>query len=154
MTTDILSTSTAWVLGLFAGSLLTEALLLVPYWRTLKIEAFYELHGAFGPRLFRYFAPLTVAASVLPLVSAGRGFYAKTGHDPFAWIAAGLAILVLLTFFAYFGRANQAFASRRLNTTELQAELGRWHAVHNFRTLLALLAFAASILAAGTTHAI
>lgn len=149
MRTDLMSDLTSWILGLFSGSLLTEALLLVPYWRSLKFDAFYELHSVFGPRLFRYFAPLTAAAIILSLVSAGRGFFALTGHDPLAWTAAGLSILVLSTFFAYFGRANQAFAERRLSATELEVELARWHSVHNFRTLMALLAFAASILAAG-----
>ena len=57
-------------LGLFAGSLLTEGALLVPYWRTLSPSEFFGRHGDFGPRLFRYFFPVTNAAVWLSVVSA------------------------------------------------------------------------------------
>ncbi len=145
MTPDILSLATACVLGVFAGSLLTEALLLVPYWRTLSLERFYALHRDFGPRLFRYFAPLTSIATILPLLSAARGFLGSGQHDPFAWLSAGLVVAVTLTFPLYFKKANEAFADGNLNETELKRELARWAKVHNFRTVLALLGFAASV---------
>ena len=44
------------ILGLLAGSLLTEAAILVPYWRRMEPNDFLRLHGALGPGLFRYFA--------------------------------------------------------------------------------------------------
>jgi len=46
----------ACVLGVFAGSLLTEALLLVPFFRSLPFDEFNRLHHEFGPRLYRYYA--------------------------------------------------------------------------------------------------
>jgi hypothetical protein len=49
-------------LGLLAGALLAEDRLLLPYWRTLSAEAFYALHPTFEPMLYRFFAPLTMAA--------------------------------------------------------------------------------------------
>ena len=145
MTLDLLSFATACVLGVSAGSLLTEALLLVPYWRTLKMEPFYTLHRDFGPRLFRYFAPLTSVAVLLPIGSAARGFLATGQHDPIAWLSAALIVAVTLTFPLYFRNANQAFADRKLKETERARELARWAKVHGFRTVLALLAFAASV---------
>lgn len=144
MTVDGLSLATTLVLGLFAGSLVTEALLLVPYWRTLKMEPFYALHQDFGPRLFRYFAPLTSVATLLPFVSAARGFLGEGRQDPIAWLSAVLIVAVTLTFPLYFKAANQAFADRRLNEDQLQRALARWAKVHSFRTTLALLGFAAS----------
>lgn len=146
MTLDVLSMATTCVLGVFAGSLVTEALLLVPYWRTLKMAPFYALHNDFGPRLFRYFAPLTSLATLLPLVSAARGFIGADQHDPIAWLSASLIVAVTLTFPLYFKAANQAFADQKLNETELPRELARWARVHNVRTVLALLSFAASVL--------
>ncbi len=146
MTLDLLSFATACVLGVLAGSLCTEAMLLVPYWRTLKMSQFYALHQDFGPRLFRYFGPLTGVATLLPIMSAARGFLGAAEHDPIAWLAAALVVAVTLTFPIYFKNANQAFADRKLNETELTRELARWAGVHNFRTVLALLGFAASVL--------
>ncbi len=55
---DPVNLLTVVVLGLYAGSLLTEGMLLVPHWRSMEPENFFRLHGEFGPRLFRYFAPL------------------------------------------------------------------------------------------------
>ena len=117
MTLDVLTIATTCVLGVFAGSLVTEAMLLVPYWRTLKMEAFYALHHDFGPRLFRYFAPLTILATLLPIGSAGRGFLGAGQHDPMAWLSAALIVAVTLTFPLYFKAANQAFADRKLSET-------------------------------------
>ena len=62
-----------------------------------------------------------------------------------AWLSAALIVTVTLTFPLYFKAANQAFADRTLNETELPRELTRWAGVHTFRTLLALLGFAASV---------
>lgn len=146
MTPDPISFATACVLGVFAGSLFTEAMLLVPYWRTLKMGPFYALHREFGPRLFGYFAPLTSVATLLPIASAARGFLGAVEHDLMAWLAAGLIVAVTLTFPIYFKKANQAFADGKLNESELARELARWAGVHNFRTVLALLGFAASAL--------
>jgi hypothetical protein len=61
---ETLTVLTTLVLGLFAGSLLTEALLLVPYFRSLRFEEFNRSHREFGPRLFRYYAPLTSTVRV------------------------------------------------------------------------------------------
>ncbi len=51
-------------LGLFTGSLLTEGMILVPYWKRMPASEFIKLHGTLGPQLFRYFAPLTTIAVV------------------------------------------------------------------------------------------
>ncbi len=147
MTVDFLSIATTCILGVFAGSLVTEAMLLVPYWRTLKMPQFYALRRDFGPRLFRYFTPLTILATLLPTASAARGFLASGHHDPMGWLSAALIVAVTLTFPLYFKAANEAFADQKLNEADLTRELARWAKVHNFRTVLALVGFAASIVA-------
>jgi uncharacterized membrane protein YphA (DoxX/SURF4 family) len=144
---ETLAVLTVSVLGLFAGSLLTEGLLLVPYFRALKFDEFYRLHHDFGPRLYSYYAPLTVCATVLPLLLAAGAALVDPRHGSFAWLAAALCIVIMSTYFFYFHRANQAFAKKRLSEAALEQELTRWAGVHNFRTVLAICAFAASILA-------
>lgn len=146
MTLDYFSLATTCVLGVFAGSLLTEAMLLVPFWRSMTMEAFYALRHDFGWRLFRYFSPLTAVATLLPIASATRGFLGAGQHDPFAWLAAALIVAVTSSYPLYFKAANQAFEDQKLNRSELARELARWAKVHNVRTAMALLGFAASAL--------
>ncbi len=145
---EALAVLTASVLGLFAGSLLTEALLLVPFFRSLSFNDFNKLHTDFGPRLYRYYAPLTIAATTLPLASAVSMTLADPRHSCFSWMAVILTLVILLTYVLYFRRANLAFAEKRLDEPALKLELSRWAGVHNFRTALALGAFVVSILAA------
>jgi Domain of unknown function (DUF1772) len=139
---------TASVLGLFAGSLFTEAFLLVPYFRSLKSSEFYRLHHDFGPRLYRYYAPLTIIATILPLVSAAGITLVDPSKSSLSWFAAALGLAIMSTYFLYFRRANLSFAEKRLSEAELGLELTRWSGVHNFRTALAIGAFVVSILAA------
>jgi hypothetical protein len=144
---DVFNVLTVVVVGMYAGSLLTEAMLLVPYWRTMAAEDFFRFHGEFGPRLFRFFAPLTIAAVVFPLIAAARGFLAPSGPNFWAVASAGLLLMVLAIFFVYFRAANQRFADRALSNEGLKIELTRWARFHAFRTVLTIIAFAASVLA-------
>lgn len=135
------------VLGLFAGSLLTEALLLVPYFRSLSFEEFNRLHREFGPRLFAYYAPLTISATLVPLAAAAATMLDYPRINFFAWLAAALVLVILATYVFYFRAANLAFAERRLDEPALAKELARWAGVHTLRTALAMSAFIASVLA-------
>jgi len=126
LTANALLTFTSLILGLFVGSLLTEAVILVPYWRSLKSETFLVLHGTLGPRLYKYFAPLTILATLLPTITAI--FCIWTGAN--AWIysvAADLLVLAIFgIYFYYFKKANASFASGSVGVAGLPAELRRW----------------------------
>lgn len=135
---NILSTT---IVGLYAGSLLTEAKILVPYWRGMEPSEFFRLHGSMGPSLFRYFAPLTTLAVLLSVITA----VANSGGN-LAWnITAGLCLSALVIFYIYFKKANQSFADHSLKNEDLGAELTRWSRWHWFRTVLMIIAFAVSI---------
>lgn len=132
---------TTIVLGLFAGSLLTEACILVPYWRRMKPDEFFNLHSSLGPNLFRYFAPLTTLAVCLAVATT-----IVNGFNNIAWvICAGLNVITLAIFFIYFRTANNSFAEHGLADSELSKELRRWSNWHWFRTVLMIIALAASI---------
>ncbi len=145
---DPVNLLTVVVLGLYAGSLLTEGMLLVPHWRSMEPENFFRLHGEFGPRLFRYFAPLTIAAVALSIIAVARGFFGPSGHNFWAWLAAGLLLIVLAIFYFHFRAANLRFAESSLSNDALKKELSRWSHFHTFRTILAIAAFAAYALSA------
>jgi len=128
-------------LGLFAGSLLTEAAILVPHWRRMRPNDFLTLHGALGPNLFRYFAPLTVATVGLVVTRA-----LVTGTDNIAWVTSAVLCLTTLTiFFIYFRAANNRFASHDIEVDELGTELKKWSQWHWCRTVIAIGALATSV---------
>ena len=138
---DLINLFSTFLIGLYAGSLLTEAMILVPYWRKLAPAQFFALHGTLGPNLFRYFAPLTVVAVMLavavPVLNRGENM---------AWNLSGvLCAGALLIFFIYFSKANKSFADHSLSEAKLPAELARWAAWHWARTVFLLVALAASI---------
>jgi hypothetical protein len=136
----------AALLGLLAGALLAEGALLVPYWRTLSPEQFYALHPTYGPRLYRFYAPLTIAAPLAALLSAGMAF-AVGNRFAAASGAALLALALVACYGLYFQRANDAFSRHAVPHDQLAAELARWAAWHHVRVVIAVLAFLSSLLA-------
>ena len=129
-------------LGLYAGALLTEAVILVPYWQRMEPRTFLSLHKTMGPHLFRFFAPLTTTAVMLAVASA-----LVTPLDVLAGrhLAGAGALAALLIFFLYFKKANQSFADQTVDPNALEAELSRWSKWHWFRTVIVLAAFAFSV---------
>jgi len=138
---EILYLSSTLTIGLFAGSLLTEAMIFVPYWRRMEPNEFFRLHGTLGPSLFRYFAPLTSVAVVLSLIA---GVVSGASNVPWL-ISAVLCVAALAIFFIYFRAANNRFARHEISEEELSAELKKWSNWHLVRTTLVVVAFGCSI---------
>jgi Domain of unknown function (DUF1772) len=139
----VISLAATFFLGLLTGSLLVEALVFVPFWRTLSPEEFFELHHRFGPRLFQYFAPLTTVAVVLPLLAA---VVQRNAHDSLQrGFAAMLAVAVSASFPLFFRKANDEFANGTLADDALPEALQRWARVHAARTIVASAAFLLSV---------
>lgn len=129
------------VLGLSAGGLLAEALLLVPWWRAMEPEAFLAWYPEHADSLFRFFAPLEIGAGVLTVLATAAAWRGDA-RLPLG-VAAGLSVAVLLAFPLYFGAANTSFVEGTLAPGDVATELARWSAWHWGRTVLALVAFAA-----------
>jgi hypothetical protein len=133
----------AW--GLFAGAQLAEGCLLVPYWQSLKPADFHVWYAANDRRLVAFFAPLTVGIAILPLawaLSATVGAHPARG---IAMLCAGIGLAILTGFFVYFRDANARFSAGTIPVAELPAELARWARWHWVRTILSLVAFAATL---------
>lgn len=138
-------------MGLFVGALLAEAMVMVPMWRTLPPQEFFRLHAAHAHRLYSFFAPLTVSATCLALAA---GVLSMTVEHPgrlASVVTAVLALLMLLTYFLYFQRANTSFAQATVAPEDLSAELARWAAWHWLRTILGLFALVTALLAVRST---
>lgn len=147
MITLVLLHLTALILGLFTGSMLTEAVILVPFWRSLKPETFLEFHGSMGPQLYRYFAPLTISATLIPTVTAVYCIWQGGEIVSFSSLAALLILMIFSIYFIYFKAANESFATGSVGVSGLPAELVRWSIWHWIRTVLAMAAFLSAILA-------
>ena len=137
----VLPLLSAGALGLLAGALMAEGALLLPYWRTLSAAMFYELHPVYGPKLMRFYAPLTIAAPLLATLAAAAAWLFGGQASLYSGIAAGLAWSLVAIYFVYFKAANEAFARRMIAPQMLPQALARWAAWHRLRTVLCVLAF-------------
>jgi len=134
-------------LALFVGALLTEAVVLVPMWRSLRPQEFFVLHAAHAHRLYKFFAPLTASATFLAVVAAITSVASGHSGSLASVVAAALALVILSTYFLYFQRANASFAEASITHENLPAELARWASWHWFRTAIGLMALASTLLA-------
>jgi len=134
-------------LGIFAGAMLTEAGLLVPFWRSLEPAEFLAWYRANDQRLIDFFAPLTTVTVLLAVAAGAVSIW--EGH-PGRWLsalAAALALATLASFFVYFRAANLSFATGTVGVTNVATELARWATWHWWRTGVSCVAFAAALLA-------
>lgn len=134
-------------LGLLMGALLAEGALFIPYWRSLSAPSFYALHKDWGTRLYRFFAPLTIAATVSAVAAA---VISMIEGSPGRWasLLAGVAALSLVAiYFAYFEGGNVRLAEVDMKSAELAEELARWERWHWTRVMHGIVAFVASLLA-------
>lgn len=144
----LLQLASAASLGLFAGAMLTEGFVLVPWWRSLPATDFFTWYAANDRRLMSFFGPVTAVAAVLTLAAA---LVSVSAGVPGRWQAAAAAALMLgcvVVFFAWFEQANASFAAASVPVSELPKALARWAAWHHTRTLVALVALALMLQAA------
>ncbi len=142
---DVLQLFSVASLGIFAGAMLTEGCVLVPYWRSLAPADFLSWYAANDQRLLAFFSPLTSVTAILALAAALASFW--TGQ-PDRWaslLAAVISVAIVSTFFLYFKAANTRFSEARISTRDVPAALARWAAWHWSRTLLSLVALAAAL---------
>lgn len=145
---QVLPLLAALSLGLLAGALLAEDQLLVPYWRTLPVDTFYALHPTFGPMLYRFYTPLTVAApaaAVLAMLQVVLGGGAFGWRGMFAIAAVILALSLLVIYAVFFRAANDAFARHAVPAADLPQAVARWAAWHRARVYVVIIAFAMSL---------
>lgn len=130
----------AGCVGIFAGAMLTEGFVLVPYWQSLSPSEFFAWYAANDRRLLNYFSPVTTLTAVVTVLSAILSVW--TAH-PARWAVVGSCVAILIavaTFFLYFEAANASFSAATVAPEALGAELSRWALWHHSRTLLSLIA--------------
>ncbi len=144
---DLLRYASVAALGVFAGAMLTEGGVLVPFWRSLAPAEFLRWYAANAARLLAFFSPVTSVCAVLAVLAALGSFW--QGHPGRWWalLAAALVLVAVASFFLYFEQANTSFATATIAADAVPAELARWSTWHNARTALSVLALGAALLA-------
>jgi hypothetical protein len=153
---SIVSEALRWLsvvtLGIYAGAMLTEGGVLVPFWRSLPPAEFLRWYAANADRLLAFFSPVTTAAGVLALLAAAGSLW--EGHPGRWWSVAAAVIMLAIVagYFVYFEAANVRFATATLAPEAVPAELARWGTFHHTRSLASVVALCAALLAARHSH--
>ncbi|UGA53541.1 DUF1772 domain-containing protein [Vibrio sp. VB16] len=132
--------------GLLAGGLLTEARILVPYWRQMPTEDFLKLHHTMAPSLYRYFAPLTVMGTISPILAC-IFVSAPNRVVESAWLISAVSALLLLGFYLFFFRSANNTFSKTTDVEVAKPILEKWASMHTIRTWIACVSFLSAILA-------
>jgi len=143
---NILLLSSSLILGIFLGAQIAEACLFVPIWKKMKPDDFFEQHESVGPLIYRFFAPITIAATVIPLITVLVNFIFNSNQLVLFYILGGSTLMFFSTYFLYFKDANQMFADRSISNEDLENELVRWGNWHWFRIVFEAIAFLSSII--------
>lgn len=131
-------------LGLLTGSLLTEAMLLVPIWKNMSPDEFLKQHPKMGPYFFAYFKPLTILGTMLPILA----FAASVLLAEFSLInliPAVTSCFLIGVYFVYFEAANARFSDGSIAPEQLNLPLSQWGKWQWRRTLVALFGFIISL---------
>lgn len=146
MIPEILLLFSSVFLGIFLGAQITEAILFVPYWKALKADDFFKFYQKYGRKIFLFFAPITIVATVTPLIIVSYYTINQT-ENQMLYGLMGLATLAFFsTYFLYFKKANKRFTERELSNEELPKELKRWGNWHWTRICFEFIAFGCSLL--------
>lgn len=141
MVLKILLLVSTGTLGVFFGTQLAEAALIVPYWKELSPDDFFTLHKAYGKKLYQFYSPITIAAFVLPVSTLVFSFITKQKADLLMWGMVVFSILFFATYFLYFKDANISFAERTVSNEALPQALNTWANWHWARVVFEAIAF-------------
>jgi Domain of unknown function (DUF1772) len=145
--TDLVHMIAVGALGLFAGAMLTEAGVLVPYWRSVDAGTFQAWYRGNAERLVRFFGGLTWCAGLSSLAWALLASAASKGGQAWAVTAAGLIVGAVAMFPLFFKQANAGFLAGGRSNDEMARALRQWARWHWVRTGISLGAFAAAVAA-------
>ncbi|MFM8912824.1 MAG: hypothetical protein ACKOE6_07915 [Flammeovirgaceae bacterium] len=138
----LLSTAT---LGVFLGTQLAEAALIVPYWKGLSPDDFFAFYKTYGQGLYQFYSPLTIAATVLPILTLTWNLLTKQKIDFFMWTMVVFTLLFFASFFVYFKEANLSFTERTISNELLPNKLVEWGNWHWGRVICEGVAFASAL---------
>jgi hypothetical protein len=141
----------ALALGLAAGAMLAEGAVLVPWWRSMRPDAFLGWYADNASRLLDFYGPLEIAGSGLALLAVVLHRYQRGAGGRLFVVSALLSVAVLGAFPLYFQQVNASFEAGTIALERVPGELSRWAAWHWGRTALGIMAFGSAILGVRAT---
>ncbi len=147
MLLEVLMALSTGILGIFLGAQIAEGALFVPYWKALPAKEFYELHKTYGKKIYQFFAPLTILATIIPLITVGYSLLINVQNPLFFYLTGLFTILFFSSYFLFFKKANQQFADASIPYDELPAAINTWGNWHWGRIVFEFMAFVCCILA-------
>jgi len=146
MTLKIILLLATGALGVFLGTQVAEAALIVPYWKGLSPDDFFAFYKAYGKKLHQFYSPLTIAATLLPVSSFILSLLTKQKIDILMWIMVVFTLLFFSTFFVYFKEANISFTERTITNEILSHKLSEWANWHWGRVFCETIAFVCGLI--------
>ena len=137
------------LLGLSCGVMLTGAVILVPFWRSLPAAEFLAWFAANAQHLEWLAGPLQIGAMLFSILSAVLFAMAHRPGTLLFGVAALLAIAVLATFLIYFRAVNASFMDGTIPLDRVPAELAQWASWQWVRMAAGLAAFCLAMIAMG-----
>lgn len=132
-------------LGIFLGTQLAEACLIVPYWKKLSPDKFFDFYSSYGHKLHKFYAPLTIVATLSTLCTVTL-FLLKGSEELVVLLVIGSATLTFFsTYFMFFKNANKRFSDKSISNSDLPSELIRWGNWHWARVAFESIAFVMSL---------
>ena len=128
-------------LGIFLGAQVVEAFLFVPYWKSLNADDFFTFYQRYGKQIHQFFAPLTIATTVITLFTVGYSLINQAENQRLFALLGVSTLAFFSTYFLYFKKANQHFSDRSLPDEKLAAELKKWGNWHWARICFEFIAF-------------
>jgi hypothetical protein len=144
--TGALQILSAATIGVYAGAMLTEGLVLLPWWRSASPVEFFSWYAANSGRLQGFFRPVTWTAGLCAIAAALATLGTERSGRWTALTAAVLMVVAALSFFVYFKSANSSFVTAGMSAADLAVELARWARWHWGRTAVSLAALGAALL--------
>lgn len=145
--TDLVHMIAVGALGLFAGAMLTEAGVLVPYWRSVDAGTFQAWYRGNAERLVHFFGGLTWCAGLSAVAWALLASAVSSVGQPWAVTAAGLMVTAVAMFPLFFKQANAGFLAAGRSHDEMASAIRRWAMWHWVRTGISLGAFTVAVAA-------
>ena len=133
-------------LGIFLGTQLTEAALIVPYWKGLSPDDFFTFYKTYGKKIHQFYSPLTIAATILPVIALVWSLLTKQKVDLLLWIMVVFTLMFFLTYFSYFKEANMSFTERTITNEILPYKLTEWANWHWGRISCETVAFVCGLI--------
>ncbi|NTJ66648.1 DUF1772 domain-containing protein [Agrobacterium rhizogenes] len=132
--------------AMFAGVMLTIAVTLGGYWKSLPPSEFLDWFGQNGEFIVRSI-PLVVAPTLIGLAGSLWLGWSENGARAL-WIGSTVCIAaVLILTAAWFLPTNAQFAAKLVPLDEVPARLDTWLMIHNVRIALATIASVLGIVA-------